>query len=88
MASLPHFLHGKFPKILKEAGFKKISVEAITPRVMPMLKRFYQIAFIPYQFIKLFGLQGKFINATVAFEGFRIFSRTDFWRYNLVTAFK
>lgn len=88
MDSLPYFHHGKFPEILKKSGFKKISVEVITPRVMLMLKRFYQTAFIPYQLIKLFGLQSKFINATAAFEGFRVFKKSDFWRYDLVTAFK
>lgn len=91
MHSLPHFTHGRFPQILKEAGFKSTDVEDITPRIMPMLKRFYQIAYIPYFFIKLFGLQRKFINTTFAVEMYKfLLSNTDSYlaKYNIVTATK
>lgn len=91
MHSLPHFTHGRFPQILKEAGFKSIDVEDITPRIMPMLKRFYQIAFIPYFFIKLLGLQRKFINTTFAVEMYKyLLSNRDNYlaKYNIVTATK
>ncbi len=45
MFSLPYFIHDKFPKILKEAGFRNIKVVNITERIMPMLRLFYIIAF-------------------------------------------
>lgn len=88
MHSLSYFVHGKFPKILKEAGFRKVSVKNITSRVMPMLRKFYFFAFLPYQLIKLLGLQRKFINATAAVEGYLILQKGDYWRYNIVTATK
>lgn len=88
MPSLPDFLHGKFPGILEKAGFSKISVEDITPCVMPMLKRFHLIAYLPYQLIKLFKLQRRFVNATFAFEWYRPIVENDIWRYNIVTAIK
>ncbi len=87
MHSLPHFVHGRFPEILEKVGFQNVTVENITPRIIPMLKRFYQIAFMPYQFIKLFGLQRKFVNATSIGEG-KNMVKNDFWRYNIVTAIK
>ena len=88
MHSLPYFLHGKFPEILQETGFTNVSVENITQQVTPMLKRFHQLAFIPYKFIKLFGLQRRFVNATAGAEGYENLSKKDYWRYNIVTASK
>lgn len=87
MHSLPHFIHGRFPKILEDAGFSSVSVKDITPRVMPMLKRFYQIAYLPYRVIKLLRLQRKFINITSAAEGLDAVNN-DFWRYNVIIAAK
>ena len=86
--SMPHFLHGKFPQIVEKAGFTDVSVEDITPRIMPMLRKFYLIAYLPYQLIKLLKLQRKFINATAGFEGYRNVIKSDIWRYNIVVATK
>lgn len=88
MNSMWYFTHGRFPKILKDAGFENIKVENITPRVMPMLKKFYSIAYIPYIFIKLLRLQRKFVNATSSVEGYKNFRNSDYWRYNIITAVK
>lgn len=88
MHSFPYFLHDKFPEILKNAGFKNIIVSNITSYIMPMLKTFYLIAYIPYIFIKFFGLQKRFINATSAVEGYRNIKNGDVWRYNIISAVK
>lgn len=90
MHSLPHFLHGKFPEILKNAGFENIVVSNITFHIMPMLKMFNLIACVPYMIIKFLGLQRKFINATSAVEGFssNIRNGGDAWRYNIISAVK
>lgn len=88
MHSLPHFLHGKFPEILKGSGFTDISVENITPRTIPMLRKFYLIAHLPYQIIKLLRIQRKFINATSAAEAYKNVVKNDVFRYNIVTAVK
>lgn len=85
MHSLSHFIHGKFPQILKNAGFKNVIVQDITSHITPMLRTFYLIAYIPYLFIKFLGLQRKFINTTFSVEGYRN-SRSDFFRYNIVSA--
>ncbi len=88
MHSLPHFIHGTFPDIVERAGFTDISVEEVTERVIPMFRRLSQIAYGPYQLIKLLKLQRQFINATSAVEGYRSLIQGDVWRYNLVVATK
>lgn len=89
MAGLPDFKHGMFPQILSSAGFTQITVENITERMTPMLKRFYQIAFLPYQIIKLLKLERKFINTTTAGEFYpNLVKNADCWRYNIITAVK
>ncbi len=88
MHSLPNFLHGDFPQILKKAGFTDVKVENITPRMLPMVRKLSQIGFLFYQVFKLFGLRRKFINITFAVEGDQIISKSDIWRYNIITATK
>ena len=88
MHSLPYFLHGKFPEILGSLGFTDISVENITPRIMPMLRKFNFIAWLPYQLIKLLRLERKFVNATAAVEGYKNLAGNDYCRYNIVVARK
>ena len=85
--SLPYFIHGKFPEILKDAGFTNIKVENVTERVTPMLKRFYELAYIPYIFINLFNIHKRFVNATAAYIGYKTLYK-DYWRYNIITATK
>ena len=87
--SFRHFVHGRFPEILEEAGFTRVVVEDITQRVMPMVKRFYKLAFLPYQLVRAFGLREMFINTTIAFEFYRNLRQSqEFWRYNIITATK
>jgi len=88
MHSLPAFSHGQFPNLLSQAGFGDIAVENITPRVMPMLTKFYRFAYFPYQLIKFFGLQRQFVNATCAVEWYRDIVKNDLWRYNIISASK
>jgi len=85
MHSFPHFTHGSFPKILTNAGFKQVEVRDITERIVPMLRRFWQMGIIPYQIVKLLGKEKKFVNTTSGVETYRY--RDDF-RYNIITAVK
>ena len=88
MHALPYFIHGTFPKILQNSGFQKISVEDITQYTIPMWKKFYRAAFLPYQIMKIFQLQRKFINATCSVEGYKTVTKTDYWKYNIIVAKK
>ena len=88
MHSLPHFLHDKFPSILKSASFENITVSNVTSYIIPMLKIFYLIAYMPYIFIRFLGLQRKFINTTSGVELYKNIRSGDFWRYNIISAIK
>lgn len=88
MHSLPYFIHGKFPDMLRRVGFRNIKVRNITIRIMPMLKLFYMLAFFPYHlFIKPFNLKKYFINATFSVEAYH-YIKKGYARYNIVTAVK
>jgi sterol 24-C-methyltransferase len=83
MPSLPSFIHGAFPEILERAGFIAISVQDITEQMIPMLKRFAQLGYIPCQVGRLLRLQGELVNCTCAVQVYR---HRSVWRYNIVTA--
>jgi ubiquinone/menaquinone biosynthesis C-methylase UbiE len=85
MHSYPYFTHGSFTGILTDAGFVDVRIEEITKRILPMLHKFSQIALLPYQIIKLFGRQKKYVNTTSGVELYRY--RNDF-RYNVISAEK
>lgn len=85
MWSLPYFEHGSFPAHLAAAGFSDIKVKDITARMLPMAKRFHQLAWLPYQLVKLLGSQKHFTNTLSGVELWR--HRKDF-RYNIITARK
>lgn len=87
MFSFPRFTHGIFPKILKEAGFRSISVTEITSNTLPFLKILYRLAFFPYALIKLLRLQKTFINATVAVE-INKYLESNIFKYVVVEAEK
>lgn len=83
MRSLPLFVHGGFPAILDQAGFEVVTVEDITQRMWPMLRRLARIGYLPAQVGRLLGIRGALLNCTALVEGHR--SREG-WRYNVVTA--
>jgi sterol 24-C-methyltransferase len=85
MHSFMDYTHGSFENRLIKAGFQKVKVEDITGNMVPTLRRFNQLAFIPYQVVRALGLQKKFVNTTSAVELYRY--RDDF-RYNVITAKK
>lgn len=87
MHSLPYFIHGSFPTLLESEGFTNVVVEDITERVIPLLKIFYHYAYFPYQFIRFFGLQKHFINATASYFSQDMLTHKA-WRYNIITATK
>lgn len=85
MHSFPYFTHGVFPKILGDAGFNNCVVKDITSRMVPMLRRFWMMGILPYQLVKLFGKEKKFVNTT---SGVELYRYRDDLRYNIVTAIR
>jgi len=84
MHSLPTFVHGSFPALLHAAGFEDVTVEDVTERMLPMLRRLARLGWAPYQLSRLLRMQRLAFNATAAVEAYR----HRVWRYNVVTAAK
>lgn len=87
-ASMPAaegFREGSIQELLEEVGFRDVVVKDFSTNIMPMLRLFYILSYIPYLFIKLLGLQGQFVNTTAGFEGYR---GRQYWRYVAISAKK
>jgi len=70
MPSNDRFKQGVLPEILEEAGFEDVVVEDLSETVLPMLRMFYLLAFIPYVIIAFLGLKAYFINTVAGYEGY------------------
>lgn len=91
MPGLKKLRYGSLPIILKELGFINIIEENIFNHIKPSLLRLYNLAWIPYQFVKLFHIREVFFNTTVAAEFFSVLlthSEQDLFRYNITVARK
>ena len=86
MASLHSFRHGTMSKLLADAGFGHVSERDITARTMPMLKRFYQLAIMPYQLVRLFGVQARYANTAAGATMYKAARDRDAWRYLILRA--
>jgi len=85
MHGLPGFVHGRFPALLHAAGFRDVTVEDVSERMLPMLRRLSQIFWVPYQLSRLLRVQRRLVNALAAVEAYR---HRAVWRYNIVAAGK
>jgi SAM-dependent methyltransferase len=83
MESLPGFVHGGFPALLREAGFEDVAVEDLTERMLPMVRWLARLLWLPYQLGRPLGLRRRMVNALATIEAAR---RPGRWRYNVVTA--
>jgi len=87
-ASMPAadgFHEGSIQELLEETGFQDVVVKDFSANIVPMLRLFYFLSYIPYLLIKLLGLQGQFVNTTAGFEGYR---GRQYWRYVAISAKK
>ena len=85
MPTFQKFSYGAPEKMLREAGFKNIKIEDVSHNILPMLRFFALAAFLPYQFIKLFRVQSRFVNAMSAVEYYK---HRQYMRYVVITAEK
>lgn len=85
MPSFQRFEHGVLARLLKEGGFRSISVEDITSNMLPMLRCFALIGRLLYAIGRAIGHQDDVINAMSAVEFWRY--RKHF-RYNIYSAVK
>ncbi|KAH9216001.1 S-adenosyl-L-methionine-dependent methyltransferase [Leptodontidium sp. 2 PMI_412] len=68
--SLALFATGVLEGILEDAGFVEVVVKDLSYNVLPMLRLFYLLAFIPYMIIAFLGLQAWFVNTVAKYEGY------------------
>jgi sterol 24-C-methyltransferase len=74
LPTLLQFRFGVIRRKLEDAGFIDIEVEDLTMNVAPMFYLFVVLAFLPYVFIRLFGLEAMFVNAVSAMKTYLYFS--------------
>lgn len=85
MPANTRFRRGALAALLVEAGFEEVQTRDLSEHVMPMLRLFFVLAYIPYLLIALFGLQPYFVNAVAAVETYRA---RRYWSYAVVSARK
>ncbi|KAK9313234.1 S-adenosyl-L-methionine-dependent methyltransferase [Lipomyces starkeyi] len=71
MPGYDRFDQGVVQRILQDVGFQEVVVKDLTTNVTPMLRLFFVIAYIPYLFITLLGLEPWFVNTVAGVAGYR-----------------
>jgi sterol 24-C-methyltransferase len=87
-ASMPaydRFQQDVLEGILEGAGFEDVKFKDLSDNVLPMMRLFYILAFIPYLIIAFLGLKRYFINVVAGYEGYVY---RDAVRYILVSGKK
>ncbi|KAE8152382.1 S-adenosyl-L-methionine-dependent methyltransferase [Aspergillus avenaceus] len=76
---------GVFRQMLEDAGFTDIVVRDHSENITPMTRLFYLIAYVPFLFVRLFGLERYFINTVAGVESYR---GRKHWRFLGISATK
>ncbi len=85
MPAFNEFTFGSMPAKLSAAGFKKAATTDITPRMLPLLKKFHDKAKFIYIMSRLLHLENHLINGMSAVE---FYENQDLWKYEISTAIK
>jgi sterol 24-C-methyltransferase len=85
MPANARFDKGVLQKMMEDTGFVDVKVQDLNTNVMPMLRLFFVLAYIPFLIVKFFGLQAWFVNTVAGVEGYR---GREFCRYVAVSARK
>ena len=70
MPAHARFVRGVLEGILEEAGFEDVAVKDLSENVLPMVRRFYILTFIPYMIISFLGLKAYFVSTVAGYEGY------------------
>lgn len=62
---------GTYEEMLKETGFQNISVDDLTDNVLPLWRFFGWLGAVPYDIVRLLGLQNRFTNMMAGVETYR-----------------
>ncbi|MCJ1320600.1 hypothetical protein MMC15_005940 [Xylographa vitiligo] len=89
-ASMPSneaFAEGVLERMMEDQGFQNVMLRDLSQNIKPMLRLFFLLAYIPYFFICLLGLQAWFVNTEAGVQGYRAL-KMGLGRYVAVTATK
>ena len=81
------FERGVLQRVMEEQGFVDVISRDLSENVMPLMRLFYLIGYLPYLLICLLGLQKWFVNTEAGVQGYRVLKR-GYWRYVVLTARK
>ena len=70
-------------QMAEREGFEEVVIEDISTHIMPMLRLFFTMAYIPAFFIRQCGLQGIFVNQTSAVTLYRGI-KMGYWKYLVI----
>jgi hypothetical protein len=57
-------------KMLEETGFEDVVVRDLSENVMPMIRLFFVLAYVPYLFVRLLGLEAWLVNTAAGVEAY------------------
>ncbi|KAI4162941.1 MAG: hypothetical protein LQ342_003452 [Letrouitia transgressa] len=81
------FERGVLTSMLEKHGFQDVAVEDISDNIRPMIMLFFILAYIPFLFIRLLGLEARFVNTLTGIQCYNV-AKWRLWRYLAVTAKK
>lgn len=71
MPAFQQFSLGTIRRKLEKVGFEDVEVKDLSWNILPMLRLFFILAYIPYILISLLGLEARFANTMAAVEFYR-----------------
>jgi sterol 24-C-methyltransferase len=87
-AAMPGFqrlAHGLLEQLLADAGFVDVAAEDLTARMLPMLRVFARLGWLPYHGARLLGRADHAVNAM---SGVELYRHREAWRYQAYTCRK
>ena len=87
MPANARFTQGTIERMLEKQGFVDVNIEDISENIMPMLRLFFLIGYLPYLIICFLGLRAWFVNTVAGVQGYRAMKK-KMCRYVVVTARK
>ena len=57
--------------MLQQTGFTEVDVEDLSDNVLPLWRLFGWLGAVPYEIVRLFGLQHRYTNMMAGVEGYR-----------------
>jgi ubiquinone/menaquinone biosynthesis C-methylase UbiE len=88
MEGLRQFTPGTLGRLLSDTGFHDVAERDLTPRILPMVHRFYRRFWLPYQIVRLIGLRDRAVTIAAVVEAYPHVLAGGAWQYVAVTGRK